>query len=254
MGSDRRRLPGSVGRVSQQWDPAPDSAEIDAATTRLLVTARTLSDADVLAPSALPGWTRGHVLSHIARNADSLVNRLVSAATGVDIPQYPSPAARAAGIEAGATRPIDEQVVDIEASHRRFTDAVEAVPPANWATALTSGTQASNVLEARLREVAFHHLDLDAGYSASDWPPPFAWRLLVSAVPGLERRGMAAVTLVADDLDGVPGVDGVVLVNGGSELEAHADAYLLATWLLGRSSSAGIEWTGGPELPTPPPW
>jgi len=241
--------------VSQQWDPAPDSAEIDAATTRLLVTvARTLSDADVLAPSALPGWTRGHVLSHIARNADSLVNRLVSAATGVDIPQYPSPAAREAGIEAGAARPIGEQVADIEESHRRFTDAVDAVPPANWATELSGGTRASNILEARLREVAIHHLDLDAGYSASDWPAPFAFRLLVSAVPGLERRGMAAVTLVADDLDDVPGVDGVVLVNGGSKLTAHADAHLLATWLLGRNSSAGIEWTGGDELPTPPPW
>jgi maleylpyruvate isomerase len=240
--------------VTQQWDPAPDSAEIDAATARLLLTARTLSDADVLAPSGLPGWTRGHVLSHIARNADSLVNRLVSASTGVDIPQYPSPAAREAGIEAGATRPIDEQIRDIEESHRRFADAADAVPPANWAAALTSGTPASNILEARLREVAFHHLDLDAGYSASDWPPLFAWRLLVAAVPGLERRGMDPVTLVADELDEVPGVDGVVLINGGSQLTAHADAYLLTTWLLGRSSSAGIEWTGGSELPTPPPW
>jgi maleylpyruvate isomerase len=244
--------------VTQQWDPSPDSAEIAAATVRLIVTANTLSDADVLAPSGLPGWSRGHVLTHISRNADSLVNRLISAATDVDIPQYPSPAAREAGIEAGAARPIGEQIRDLEESHRRFASAVDAVPPASWANDVPgiSGEArlASKILEARLREVAIHHLDLDAGYSASDWSSSFALRILASAVPGLERRGMAAVTLVADDLDDVPGVDGVVLVNGGSKLKVHADAHLLATWLLGRSSSAGIEWTGGRELPKPPPW
>jgi maleylpyruvate isomerase len=244
--------------VTQQWDPAPDSAEIDAATARLLVTARTLSDADVLAPSALPGWTRGHVLTHIARNADSLVNRLVSAATGVNIPQYPSPEARDAGIEAGATRPIAEQIQDLEESHQRFVNAVGTVPPAGWAVdqLWRSGETrpASKILEARLREVAIHHLDLDAGYSASDWPPLFAVRILRSVVPAFETRGMAPVTLVPEELDEVPGADGVILINGGSKLEVYGDAALLATWLLGRSSSTGLQWTGGTELPTPPAW
>jgi maleylpyruvate isomerase len=32
-------------------------------------------EADVRAPSLLPGWTRGHVLSHIARNADGITRR-----------------------------------------------------------------------------------------------------------------------------------------------------------------------------------
>ena len=93
---------GSVRQVSQRWDPAPDSAEIEAATSRLLATAKTLSDAEVLAPSGLPGWSRGHVLTHIARNADSLVNLLTWAATGVEHPQYPSMQARDTAIEAGA--------------------------------------------------------------------------------------------------------------------------------------------------------
>jgi maleylpyruvate isomerase len=247
MGSDRRPLPGSVGRVSQQWDPAPDSAEIDAATARLLVTAKTLSDADVLAPSALPGWTRGHVLSHIARNADSLVNRLVSASTGVDIPQYPSPAARAAGIEAGAARPVGEQIRDIEEAHRRFTDAVDAVPPANWATELSGGTRASKILEARLREVAIHHLDLDAGYSASDWPPLFALRVLVSVVSPFELRGISPLTLVPTD------IDARIDVAGGSAIEARGPASALATWLLGRDDGSTLSVTGGP-LPVPPAW
>ena len=74
---------GNVRRVSQRWNPAPDSAEIAAATARLLDSAHTLSDAEVRAPSGLPGWSRGHVLTHIARNADSLINLLTWAASGV---------------------------------------------------------------------------------------------------------------------------------------------------------------------------
>ena len=52
-----------------------------AATSRLLATATALSDAQVREPSSLPGWTRGHVLTHIARvgHARSLFSVLGSA-------------------------------------------------------------------------------------------------------------------------------------------------------------------------------
>ena len=41
-------------------------------------------------PSLLPGWSRGHVLTHLARNADGAVNLLTWARTGVETPQYVS--------------------------------------------------------------------------------------------------------------------------------------------------------------------
>ncbi len=237
--------------MSQHWDPTSDSAEIEAATSRLLDTARTLSDADVLAPSRLPGWSRGHVLTHVARNADSLVNRLTTAATGVDIPQYPSQEARDAGIEAGATRPIDEQVRDLEESHQRFANAVRTVPAANWANDMRwmSGDTrpASKILDARLREVAIHHIDLDAGYTASDWPSPFALRILVSVLPAFEVRGIEPVTLVPSD------VDARIDLAGGSSVEVHGSASALATWVLGRDDGSTLSVTGG-QLPTPPAW
>ena len=47
-----------------------------AATTRLLATATAISDTQAREPSLLPGWSRGHVLTHIARNADGLGNLL----------------------------------------------------------------------------------------------------------------------------------------------------------------------------------
>ncbi|WP_433429733.1 maleylpyruvate isomerase N-terminal domain-containing protein [Nonomuraea sp. CA-141351] len=74
-------------------------AELVSATNQLLATAASLSDADIAAPSLLPGWTRGHVLAHVAQNADSHINLLTWAKTGARLPQYASYEARAAAIE-----------------------------------------------------------------------------------------------------------------------------------------------------------
>ena len=52
-----------------------------AATERLLATATALGDAQVREASLLPGWTRGHVLTHLARNADGMINLLSWART-----------------------------------------------------------------------------------------------------------------------------------------------------------------------------
>ena len=82
-------------------DPAlqPLADQIDFASQRLLGTARIIEDGDLRAESLLPGWTRAHVLAHLANNADALVNLLTWARTGVETPMYASPEAREAGIE-----------------------------------------------------------------------------------------------------------------------------------------------------------
>jgi uncharacterized protein (TIGR03083 family) len=45
------------------------SDQIDQATQRLLDAARVITEPDLRAPSLLPGWTRAHVVAHVARNA-----------------------------------------------------------------------------------------------------------------------------------------------------------------------------------------
>ncbi|MGH8889977.1 MAG: maleylpyruvate isomerase family mycothiol-dependent enzyme [Acidothermaceae bacterium] len=237
---------------AQHFDPASSSAEIAAATARLLDTARTLSDDDVLAPSVLPDWTRGHVLTHIARNADGLSNLLGGATAGEQRTAYPSRDARTADIEAGSRRPIKELIADIEGAHERFVAAVAAVPPSRWDFRQAWGSagqtrEASHLLEARLREVAIHHIDLDAGYSAADWSPEFALLILQSVLPAFESRGLAPCTLRPTD------IDAVVDANGGSGLEVSGDAHALTTWLLGRDHGGSLKVTGG-DLPTPPDW
>src|SRR5580693_2606187 len=98
-------------------DPSDVAAElaarVTAATALLVETAAGLSDEQVRAASGLPGWTRGHLLAHIARNADSLRNLLIWARTGVETPQYATPDEREEGIAAGADRPAAEQAADV---------------------------------------------------------------------------------------------------------------------------------------------
>src|SRR5437870_12625963 len=86
-----------------------------AATDRVLATATALSDAQAREPSLLPGWTRGHVLTHIARNSGGMVNLLRWARTGTEAPMYASAESRGADIEAGAGR----AAADLAAEERK---------------------------------------------------------------------------------------------------------------------------------------
>ena len=73
--------------------------ELDTATQRLIDEARMMASSDLRAPSLLPGWSRAHVLSHLARGADAMRNLLTGARAGQDRPAYASPQARNADIE-----------------------------------------------------------------------------------------------------------------------------------------------------------
>jgi maleylpyruvate isomerase len=64
--------------------------ELTAATDQLLAGLDGLSDAQVAGPSLLPGWTRGHVLTHLARNAEGGTRLLGWARTGVPSYEYES--------------------------------------------------------------------------------------------------------------------------------------------------------------------
>jgi maleylpyruvate isomerase len=161
-------------------DPLVLSAEVDRATARLLDTVRGLPDLN--APSLCEGWTRGHVLSHVSRNADAYANLCTWARTGVETPMYASPAARTADIDAGASRPLDAQLADLTSSHARFRAAVEEMPASAWSyeVRFASGRTgpAALVMWWRLCEVEVHHVDLAAGYGPADWPESFTKRLL----------------------------------------------------------------------------
>ena len=143
----------------------PQLDETVLATTRYLEGLTVLKDEDCRAPSPLPGWTRGHVITHLARNADALVNLLHWAQAGVETPMYASQEQRDADIEAGAARTAAELKEDASASSGRLLQAANELH-ASHLDAKVSRTPGSvpfpvtKVGGMRRTEVEVHHADL----------------------------------------------------------------------------------------------
>ena len=166
---------------------APDELlEAVRTSTAALVTALqdgSWSDADVRAPSLLPGWSRGHVLTHIARNADGIAVTLEGALRGEDVPRYPhGMAGRNADIEDGSGRSPEALIEDVGTSAARldavFARVLAAGPPVLTRTA--DKNTPVQWLGARWREVEIHHVDLGLdSYGPRDWPAEFVERQLL---------------------------------------------------------------------------
>jgi maleylpyruvate isomerase len=203
-----------------------DVAGAAGAHQRLLADLDAASPAtDPAGPSLLPGWTVGHVLTHLARQADSVVRMLDG------LPQYESAAVRNDQIEAGAARPFDQLVADV----RRSIWALEArwAADVDWtATARTLVGEApmSDLPFRRWRETDIHHVDLGpidpaTHYTFADLPPDYV-RLELRRMEMLwtSRRPMG-LTALPDAALAVP-------------------PHERLAWLMGRGSIEGLEPAG----------
>jgi maleylpyruvate isomerase len=154
------------------------------AQRRLAARVPALGDDDIRRPSRLPGWTVGHVLTHLARNADAHSRRLDGALAGHDVPKYAGgEEQRAAEIEAGAARPAADTVADLLASQERLQTLMDQCSERRWPNADFRGGSSYGVVACpahRLREVEMHHVDLGLGYTPQDWPEEYVqWDLVV---------------------------------------------------------------------------
>src|SRR6188768_587806 len=116
-GTDNTLIHGrGTGRhrsVTTMDTTSPDVvAAVDAQTAALLHTARTLDSGR--ASSLCAGWTRGHVLTHVARNADGLAALVRSAVDGTGETMYTSPEDR--DVERSA-RALAEQLTRLAPEH-----------------------------------------------------------------------------------------------------------------------------------------
>jgi maleylpyruvate isomerase len=248
-------------------DPASLRGRIDEATGRLAATADMLTDGQARAPSRLPGWSRGHVLTHLARNADGLRNLLIWARTSVRTPQYPSQEARDAAVEAGAGRPVAELADDVRQSAAAFALEAASLPAGSWNAPVRGiiGPEhpAWFVLFRRLGEVEIHHVDLDAGYRPPDWPLRFVADQLERVTGQFADRDDVPPCLlqVADTgqrlVLGPPGPSGQA--REGEVTVSGPGGWMLA-WLTGRDQGRGLTartsrepadggGTGPPKLP-----
>jgi maleylpyruvate isomerase len=129
--------------------------------------------------SLLPHWTRAHVLTHLARNADSNTGIFLAARRGEIVAQYPGGAEQRSGdIEAGHGCPAVELVADLAAAIDRLEAAWDETPDEVWASgrggSLSGGAiPLSEWVFSRWRETEVHHADLGIGFTWMSWSPAY---------------------------------------------------------------------------------
>lgn len=184
-----------------------------------------LTEEEARGDSLLPGWTRGHVITHLARNADACRRMALGVVSGEPQEMYPGGQdARNSAIDEGADRPIALLAGDSQFSGARLLEVLPEIgpelleTPIRWRRPVT----ADLLPTLRWREIEIHYVDLGVGYMTNDWSDKFVSDTLEAELPRLADR---APGVAAPDLP---------------------PAELLA-WLIGRSTSPNL-----PELPAWP--
>lgn len=217
--------------------PEQDLAALAAATDRLLAGLEGLDDAAARSASLLPGWSVGHVLTHLARNADGMVHLVDWAESGDPTPMYPSREVREADIEAGAGRDAQELVADVRDSAARLADSLDRLHRFGDAQlgrlvllgAPRPGAEpdvpAYSIPSARIRELEIHHVDLGLpGYTPLDWPDEFVERTLLA------------------------------IHSAGGPVDVVGHPAEVLAWRLGRGAGPTVRRRDGSDPGDPPPW
>ncbi len=228
------------------------------ATQRLLGSTITVSDEDWAAPSRLPGWSRAHVATHLARQADGFTRLAEGAATGVRQSMYDSPEARSDDIERGAGRLGLEVQTDLDTSAGRLAGAFERLdrvdagrPAGDAGWSATVELRGGLVVPARLLplgrlfEVEVHLVDLDVGHEVDQVEPDAAeWLIEWVAFRARARDEFPRVELRTDS-----GFVTTVGSVGPARVVSGSPAALLG-WLTNRLDASAVSGAAGLRLPS----
>jgi len=206
-----------------------DRAGAARAHSSVVATLQSSTDLQIGRPSLLPGWTVGHVATHIARNAEGHLRMFDAAMRGEIAEMYPGGREqRTADIEAGATRSAAEIAADVADTAARLVEAWEAMPSDAWGRrgiTIAGEESMADLVFVRWREAEVHHADLGLGYTWSDWDREYVRLDLV-------RLGMLWASRKPMGMTGLP-----------SEAMSVSDHHRLA-WLLGRAEIDGLAPAG----------
>jgi len=184
-----------------------------------------LSDDQARQPSLLPGWTVGHVATHIARNADGHLRMLDAARRGEIAAMYPGGREqRTHDIEAGSGRSARELTADVSATTAALEAAWAAMTSEAWSArgeAITGEVLMADLVFIRWREVCVHHTDLGIGYTWADWDDDYVrLELLRLSMLWASRKPMGMTDLPSQALAVPP--------------------HHRVAWLLGRAAIEGL--------------
>lgn len=215
-----------------------------------------LPDDALAAPSSLPGWSRAHVVGHVARNAEALTRLATWARTGVETPMYASAEQRAEDIETAAAATPETLRRELADTADELDAALAALDDDTWQaevrSALGRPMPATELPWMRVREVWLHAVDLDAGARMDDLPPEVVDTLLDDVTEALSaRQGCPAALLAPDDRDRTWPLGGDDGSDDGT-LEVRGEAAEVLGWLIGRNGGEHVSAAG--ELPVLPRW
>ncbi|MCA4134691.1 maleylpyruvate isomerase family mycothiol-dependent enzyme [Arthrobacter sp. M4] len=211
-----------------------------------------LDDDAIKAPSELPGWTRGHVLAHIAGISNAMARQLEFAARGERIELYDGGyEGRTKAIELAAGHSLEEHRAAVSEGISRALNAFDALDESGWNRPISycDGTVFDGGL-ALWRELVIHASDLGTGRGPETWSRTFCGHL----VRFLEARVPADYRLVLQPT----GLPQSTIGTGHTSIVVTGMLTDIAAWLAGRTPSLGSlrasAAADGVELPELLPW
>jgi maleylpyruvate isomerase len=212
--------------------------EVISAHRRFVADVSGLTAVELAVPTALPGWTRGHVIAHVADGGRAFADLTEAALRGEIVSLFPGGVdERNARIEEFATAPdlmdrLGDGIARLEAAWAR-------AEPGDWRRPVRfrNGDLAGTVF-ARWRETWIHLVDCAVGVTPADWPESLA----AHVIDFLWSRVPSGVALVATDTG----------EHWGSGDPVSGTVRDLAAWVAGRTPMGAV---AGPPVglnPWPP--
>ena len=223
-----------------------DLSRLGRETEMFLATVSSLSDDELAAPSLCEGWTRAHVIAHVASSGRALVGLIDWAVSGEERQLYASREARSEAIAALAALPQEELLAEVRESAVQFAVEASRLTGDLAATEVrVAGRElpATSIVALRIAEVVVHHHDLDTAWTIEEADPDSLLNAIEAVVRALRAKGAPGMTLVTEERDEW------VIGDGGLRVESDREGLL--KWLA-RGDAGGLEATG--PVPALPAW
>jgi maleylpyruvate isomerase len=214
-----------------------------------MATIASLTDDELARPTRCDGWTRAHLIAHLARDADAMTNLVTWAVTGKETPAYESREKRDADIEATAKLSAAQLTAALEKADARLLEAlrtlkggveVETVP-----TLFSDEVNVFSLPARRTTEVIVHHDDLDTTWEWHEADPDATVDAIEVCVLRLQAHpdspGLHIVAREGEEW---------TVGDGSRRIEGYYEALL--PFLAREQVEEGLRYEG--ELPSLPSW
>jgi maleylpyruvate isomerase len=217
--------------------------DVHAVADRLLALVADVDDDAARGESGLPGWSRGHVMTHIANFSDGMTRQVEEALQGRVVEMYDGGRpARDAAIESGADRSAADLKSHLTTAVTTLMSSWDKISPTDWPLPiLHRNSNLSAGLGATWRELSIHTTDLNLGITPATWSEDFCTHLLDFLRPRTPDN--THLILQSPTLTWENGTGEQVVLKG-----TLTD---LAAWYAGRTSPGPIQGTPPVLLPWP---